>query len=242
MMWGHFMMSALVCFWALALALAAEGQNCSKDAIGPEILTTGGRLAEVVARWSGARFSGIFLDSLLDGKPLREFAESTYERGPRHYARHATSPSFHDGLVDTSADGVRDFLRTCVSAVPATRGEDLHAGKDIKMARGGKLHKLPGHPRVTPAAVAEHVALGYSFVMMWTEYRSTVVAQLTEAFEATLGFHASANLYHTPGGNSAFSLHYDWCANRLHVHVRTLSSDWSWSCVSDIKFASSPQE
>ena len=163
-----------------------------------------------------------FLRTLLQPQDPQDFFVADWEQRPRHLSR---SPLVYEGLLDTSTGAVERLLEGCVSA-GEVRGGALQAGLDMTFVKDGKQPRLPGHPDIRADQVAQGLGFGYSVVLNWVQYRSTAVAQLTEAFEASLGFRASVNMYHTPGsGSVAFAPHYDW--NDVFVLQINGSKEWS---------------
>lgn len=166
-----------------------------------------------------------FLRALLHPRDPQDFFATDWEQQPRHLSR---NQAVYEGLLDTGAGAVERMVQGCVSASTGAslRGGPLQAGLDITFVKDGKQPTLPGHPNVGAGQVAEGLGFGYSVVLNWLQYRSTAVAQLTEAFEASLGFRSSVNMYHTPGGGGvAFAPHYDW----NDVFVLQLNGSKAWA-------------
>ena len=87
------------------------------------------------------------------------------------------------------------------------------------------MPKNAEYPSIPSAVINKTLDKGYSIVVNWMQFRWPAVAQLAEAFEAVFGHQTNVNLYHTPGNEQAFPLHYD----ETDVFVLQLSGSKVWS-------------
>jgi hypothetical protein len=204
--------------WSRSPAAAAAAAAAAAEPGGDELAVASAMMAEPSA----------FLRALLQPHDPRDFLDTDWERRPRHLSR---SPAVYGGLLDTGTGAVERLVQGCVSASASAsagespRGGPLQAGLDVTFVKDGQQPTLPGHPNVGADQVSEGLGFGYSVVLNWVQYRSTAVAQLAEAFEASLGFRASVNMYHTPGRGGAFAPHYDW----NDVFVLQLNGSKAWA-------------
>ena len=167
-----------------------------------------------------------FVRRLLHPYNLSEFYTEVWGHQTHHFSRSETLP-FHnaDLLATEPQSAVRSFVGNCVSVTETTRGEALQAHKDISLLRSGHMPKNAEYPSIPPAVINETLEAGYSIVVNWMQFRWPAIAQLAEAFDAVFGHQTNVNLYHTPGNEQAFPLHYD----ETDVFVLQLSGSKVWA-------------
>ncbi len=166
-----------------------------------------------------------FVSRLLHPYNLTGFYTEVWGRETHHFSRSASLPFHNADLLPTEPQSaIRSFVGRCVSVTETTRGEALQAHKDISLLRSGHMPKNAEYPSIPPAVIDETLEDGYSIVVNWMQFRWPAVAQLAEAFDAVFGHQTNVNLYHTPGNEQAFPLHYD----ETDVFVLQLSGSKVW--------------
>ena len=181
-----------------------------------------------------------FVRRLLHPYDLATFRSEIWGSEAHYFARSASLSHHNADLVPfgQSEAGMHNFVSSCVSATEDNRGKHLQERKDITLVKRGsaptvarfkgskaEAAKLPPAPNIPPPVVAANLEAGYSMVLNWMQYRSSPTAQLAEAFEAVFGHYTNINMYHTPGDEQAFLLHYD----ETDVFVLQLAGSKEWA-------------
>lgn len=178
------------------------------------------RLGQLVAE--GTPDPTLFMNDLLFPLNVTSFYQTLWEHQPRYFHRHSDRPDYNDGFIPLDLD---EFMGRAVSAKKGLEGRHLQATTDISLVKRSSMPLTKFHPDIPPAIIQEKVFDGYSVVMNWMQYRSRQIGQLAEIMEQTLGYRVNVNMYHTPGGNQAFDLHYD----ETEVLILQLKGAKSWT-------------